>query len=166
MISGRGLGGDTAGTCLNPVSPLPAHVQSHKEDGDVQEQEDCPSAVGRFAGFPPLPRSLSDLDLQMFYQTPLAGEFPIVPSLATPGRGLGADTQVLILIHCSGSLFTKQPGVGCQPGSAGNLAENEAKAPAFMKLPVWMERGTSRGSPRSQACNGGRGPRRTGVGLQ
>lgn len=67
MISGRGLGGDTAGTCLNPVSPLPAHVQSHKEDGDVQEQEDCPSAVGRFAGFPPLPRSLSDLDLQMFY---------------------------------------------------------------------------------------------------
>ena len=99
-------------------------------------------------------------------QTPLAGEFPIVPSRATPGRGLGADTQVLILIHCSGSLFTKQPGVGCQPGSAGNLAENEAKAPAFMKLPVWMERGTSRGSPRSQACNGGRGPRRTGVGLQ
>ena len=71
-----GVGGrHTAGTCLNPISPLPAHVQSHEEDGDVQkwqEQEDCPSAVGegwwgRFAGFPPLPRSLSDLDLQMFY---------------------------------------------------------------------------------------------------
>lgn len=171
-----GVGGrHTAGTCLNPISPLPAHVQSHKEDGDVQkwqEQEDCPSAVGegwwgRFAGFPPLPRSLSDLDLQMFYYADAScGRVSYCSSLATPGRGLGADTQVLILIHCSGSLFTKQPGVGCQPGSAGNLAENEAKTPAFMKLPVWMERGTSKGSPRSQACDGGRGPRRTCVGLQ
>lgn len=47
MISGEE--GHTAGTCLNPVSPLPAHVQSHKEDGDMQkwqEQEDCPSTVG------------------------------------------------------------------------------------------------------------------------
>lgn len=61
-------------------------------------------------------------------QTPLASS--IVQSLATPDTGLGADAQVLILIHCSGSLFTKQPGVGCQPGSAGNLTESEAKAPS------------------------------------
>jgi len=176
MISGEE--GHTAGTCLNPVSPLPAHVQSHKEDGDMQkwqEQEDCPSTVGEGGwgkgGGGGLQAFLLSPSLCQIWicrcfimQMPFAGEFSIVPPLATPDRGLGADTQVLVLIHCSGSLFTKQPGVGCQPGSAGNLAESEAKAPAFIKLPVWME-GQVEDHPEVRPVTGDRG-RRRGAGVR
>lgn len=64
-----------------------------------------------------LPRSLSDLDLQMFYYADAScrESFLLFISGHPQAGGWGADTQVLILIHCSGSLFTKQPGVGCQP---------------------------------------------------
>lgn len=97
---------------------------------------DCPSPVGLQALLLSPSLCLMYISRCFIMQMPLSSS--IIQSLATPDTGLGADAQVLILIHCSRSLFTKQPGVGCQPGSAGKLAESEAKAPAFMKLPVWM----------------------------
>lgn len=82
---------------------------------------------GRFAGFPPLPRSLSDLDLQMFYYADALMESFLLFISWPPQAGGWGDTQVPHPDSLLWEFIHKQPGVGCQPGSAGNLAENEAK---------------------------------------